>query len=98
MKEVKPAIKELAELTGAENVAQLCDFFGYSNAADFFRLLKEKEAAQLIGKSVATLQNWRHYGQGPNYVKSGASVGYMPIDLHLFNFRNVVRLQQEVTQ
>jgi Helix-turn-helix domain len=46
------------------------------------QLLKEDEAAQLLGFSVRALQNWRVRGGGPVFVKvSARSVRYRRVDL-----------------
>ena len=46
------------------------------------RLIKEREAANFLGYSVRTLQNWRVRGGGPKFVKpSRRSVRYRRRDL-----------------
>jgi predicted DNA-binding transcriptional regulator AlpA len=46
------------------------------------QLLREPEAADMLGISFRTLQNWRVRGGGPQYVKvSGKSVRYRRRDL-----------------
>ncbi|MGB0497542.1 MAG: helix-turn-helix transcriptional regulator [Rubricella sp.] len=50
--------------------------------ADPDRLLDEKEAADLLCYSVRALQNWRHRGGGPRYVRvSARSIRYRRRDL-----------------
>jgi predicted DNA-binding transcriptional regulator AlpA len=45
-------------------------------------LLREKEAADLIGFTPRALQDWRHRGEGPRYVRvSSRAVRYRPADL-----------------
>lgn len=45
-------------------------------------LVDEKEAASILCYSVRALQNWRHRGGGPKYVKvSARSVRYRRRDL-----------------
>ncbi|MBD3678668.1 MAG: helix-turn-helix domain-containing protein [Rhodobacteraceae bacterium] len=49
---------------------------------DLDRLMDEREAANLLCYSVRALQNWRHRGGGPRFVKvSGRSVRYRRRDL-----------------
>ena len=46
------------------------------------RLIDEKEAARFLCYSVRALQNWRHRGGGPRFVKvSARSVRYRKSDL-----------------
>ena len=47
-------------------------------------LINEKKAAGILGCSTATLQQWRHYGKPPNYVKVGRLVRYREKDLQQF--------------
>ena len=42
------------------------------------RLLNERQVADLIGVSVATIRHWRHRGKGPSYLKIGPLVRYDP--------------------
>ncbi|AML50929.1 helix-turn-helix transcriptional regulator [Falsihalocynthiibacter arcticus] len=49
----------------------------YTPTNDPNRLMDEKEAASLICYSVRALQNWRHRGGGPKYVRvSSRSIRY----------------------
>jgi predicted DNA-binding transcriptional regulator AlpA len=48
------------------------------------RLLRENEAAPILGVEVATLRRWRWAGKGPSFRKIGAAVRYDPADLHAF--------------
>lgn len=49
---------------------------------DLDRLMDEREASDLLCYSVRALQNWRHRGGGPRFVKvSGRSVRYRRRDL-----------------
>lgn len=49
---------------------------------DLDRLVDEREAADLLCYSVRALQNWRHRGGGPLYIKvSARSVRYRRRDL-----------------
>lgn len=40
------------------------------------KALREKEAAEVLGVSVKTLQAWRFYCKGPKYLKVGRAVRY----------------------
>ena len=46
--------------------------------------LREGQAAKLLNVSVKTLQAWRHRGGGPKFVKYGAAVRYMQLNLDEF--------------
>lgn len=46
--------------------------------------LTEREVAELLGLSVATLRAWRHRGKGPRFLRLGRSVRYLPSDLDDF--------------
>ena len=49
---------------------------------DLDRLMNETEAADILCYSVRALQNWRHRGGGPQFVKvSARSVRYRKRDL-----------------
>ncbi len=43
--------------------------------------LTERQVAELLGLSVATLRAWRHRGKGPRFLRLGRSVRYLPSDL-----------------
>ncbi len=45
------------------------------------RAVTEREVADLLGLSVATLRAWRHRGQGPRFLRLGRAVRYLPADL-----------------
>jgi excisionase family DNA binding protein len=45
------------------------------------RLLKTKDAAEYLGLSVRTLENWRYQGRGPKCVLMGRTVRYDLQDL-----------------
>ena len=44
-------------------------------------VMNERDAANFIGLSVATLRAWRYRGKGPRYVKFGRAVRYLEEDL-----------------
>ena len=46
--------------------------------------LTEREVAELLGLSVATLRAWRHRGKGPRFLRLGRSVRYLPADVAEF--------------
>ena len=48
---------------------------------DTTRALTEREVADMMGLSVATLRAWRHRGRGPRFLRLGRSVRYLPSDL-----------------
>lgn len=48
------------------------------------KALREKEAAEVLGVSVKTLQAWRFYCKGPKFYKLGRCVRYSMRDLEEF--------------
>ncbi len=48
------------------------------------RLLREKEAAEILNVKVTTLRRWRWAGKGPRYRKIGGAVRYSVEDLKSF--------------
>ena len=52
--------------------------------SDTTRALTEREVAELLGLSVATLRAWRHRGRGPRFLRLGRSVRYLPSDVAEF--------------
>ncbi len=52
--------------------------------SDTTRALTEREVAELLGLSVATLRAWRHRGKGPRFLRLGRSVRYLPADVDDF--------------
>ena len=52
--------------------------------SDTTRALTEREVADMLGLSVATLRAWRHRGKGPRFLRLGRSVRYLPSDLDDF--------------
>ena len=54
---------------------------GTRSDADTARALTEREVAELLGLSVATLRAWRHRGKGPRFLRLGRSVRYLPSDV-----------------
>jgi predicted DNA-binding transcriptional regulator AlpA len=43
--------------------------------------LTERQVAEQLGLSVATLRAWRHRGKGPRFLRLGRSVRYLPADV-----------------
>jgi hypothetical protein len=62
---------------------------------EFGALLTEREAADLLGTQVRTLQTWRHSGTGPPYIKLGeahnAPVRYPAAKLRRFLQQHTIR-------
>jgi excisionase family DNA binding protein len=52
--------------------------------SDTTRALTEREVAELLRLSVATLRAWRHKGKGPRFLRLGRSVRYLPSDVSDF--------------
>ena len=46
--------------------------------------LTERQVAEQLGLSVATLRAWRHRGKGPRLLRLGRSVRYLPADVDEF--------------
>ncbi len=70
------------------------------NAAFIPTLVNEREAASILCYSVRALQNWRHRGGGPDFVKvSARSVRYRRADLEKWiAARTVSNTSQHITQ
>ena len=47
-------------------------------------VLNEREAAAVVGCSVALMRKWRLFREGPSYVKIGRLVRYRQEDLNTF--------------
>jgi predicted DNA-binding transcriptional regulator AlpA len=52
------------------------------------RLLNEKQAAETLGLSPATLSSWRCRKKGPRWVKLGGAVRYDDADLRKYILEN----------
>lgn len=48
------------------------------------RVVREAEAARIMGVSVGSLRRWRREGRGPNFVRIERCVGYRISDLESF--------------
>lgn len=59
--------------------------------SDFPRLVDTKTAAEMLGATPSRLEQWRHRGVGPVYVKVGQSVRYPVDELERFIEANTVR-------
>jgi transcriptional regulator with XRE-family HTH domain len=53
-------------------------------------VLREREAAEMLGVSVSSLRRWRLEKRGPTYVKLERCVGYLIVDLQEFLSKNTV--------
>ncbi|MBP3729938.1 MAG: helix-turn-helix domain-containing protein [Mailhella sp.] len=60
------------------------------NKAESLRSVNEREAAEILGFSVRTLQNRRYLGQPPTYVKLGRTIRYKLADLEAFLMSSTV--------
>jgi excisionase family DNA binding protein len=45
------------------------------------RLLSTEEVAEVLGRPARTLRQWRYLGEGPRYLKVGATVRYRARDV-----------------
>ena len=54
------------------------------------RLVKKKEAAEILRCSVATIDRWCCYGGGPKFVKIGRAVRFRLEDIESFIRERVV--------
>lgn len=52
------------------------------------RVLTSAEAAEYLGLKPITLDVWRQYGKGPEYIKMGRAVRYRKEDLDRFMDKN----------
>jgi excisionase family DNA binding protein len=59
------------------------------------RALTEREVAERVGLSVATLRAWRHRGKGPRFLRLGRSVRYLPSDVDDFVRASAVDTRSE---
>jgi excisionase family DNA binding protein len=59
------------------------------------RALTEREVAEQLGLSVATLRAWRHRGKGPRFLRLGRSVRYLPSDVDDFVRASAVDTRSE---
>jgi excisionase family DNA binding protein len=57
--------------------------------------LTERQVAEQLGLSVATLRAWRHRGKGPRFLRLGRSVRYLPADLEEFVRASAVDTQAD---
>ena len=59
------------------------------------RALTEREVAERLGLSVATLRAWRHRSKGPRFLRLGRSVRYLPSDVDEFVRASAVDTQSD---
>ncbi len=45
------------------------------------RLMSTEEVAEVLGRPPRTLRQWRYLGEGPKYLKVGATVRYRARDI-----------------
>ncbi len=45
------------------------------------RLMSTEEVAEVLGRPPRTLRQWRYLGEGPKYLKVGATVRYRASDV-----------------
>ena len=57
--------------------------------------LTERQVAEQLGLSVATLRAWRHRGKGPRFLRFGRSVRYLPADVDDFVRASAVNTQSD---
>ena len=58
---------------------------GNSGVPDFDQLVRQEQAAALLSVSPRCMENWRHRGEGPKFVRvSGRCIRYRKSDLTLF--------------
>lgn len=57
------------------------------------KLISKEELGDFLGKSPATLDNWRGNGTGPPYIKVGGSVRYKATDVE--NWLSTATVQTE---
>jgi excisionase family DNA binding protein len=57
--------------------------------------LTERQVAEQLGLSVATLRAWRHRGKGPRFLRLGRSVRYLPLDVDEFVRASAVDTQSD---
>jgi excisionase family DNA binding protein len=60
------------------------------------KALTERQVAEQLGLSVATLRAWRHRGKGPRFLRLGRSVRYLPADVDEFVRASAVDTQSEL--
>ena len=57
--------------------------------------LTERQVAEQLGLSVATLRAWRHRGKGRRFLRLGRSVRYLPADVDEFVRASTVDTQSD---
>jgi hypothetical protein len=62
-----------------------------SNYIELEHPLTESEAAALLMVAPKTLRNWRVQGKGPEFLKSGGRVDYLPSYIRDYQNANVRR-------
>jgi predicted DNA-binding transcriptional regulator AlpA len=57
-------------------------------------VLREREAAEMLGVSTAALRRWRRERRGPAYIRMERCVGYRVSDLEAFLDSGTVTVQE----
>jgi predicted site-specific integrase-resolvase len=60
------------------------------------KVIREYEAARILGVSVAALRRWRREGRGPAFVRMERCIGYRLRDLESFLNENVCSSRKPV--
>jgi len=48
------------------------------------KVIREREAAEVMGVSVAALRRWRRERRGPKYIRMERCIGYLLADLQTY--------------
>jgi hypothetical protein len=59
------------------------------------QIVREREAARMLGVSTAALRRWRRERRGPAFVRLERCIGYRLADLAEFLTRNIVRSSED---
>jgi hypothetical protein len=55
---------------------EMAEVIAFSRRCSIPELVNTRSAAEILGKSVATLKRWRHEGVGPDWVEIEGTVRY----------------------
>ena len=73
----------------------VCNTSGAIDSTRRTTALTERQVAEQLGLSVATLRAWRHRGKGPRFLRLGRSVRYLPADVDEFVRASAVDTQSD---